>query len=277
MSALSQALAMARPDVDPRDARRLLAHVLSVTPDRLIMLDDAQFTEGALAEFNAALTRRRAGEPVSHILGYREFYAHRFIVNADVLDPRPETEVLVGAALDRPFDRVLDLGTGSGAILISLLAARPEATGVGVDMSELALTVASRNAVAIGVADRTELRTSDWFSSVSGTFDLIVSNPPYIAADEMPDLAPELAFEPQMALTDGADGLTAYRAITAEATAYLAPGGALMVEIGPTQGAAVMALFEAAGLTRVTCLTDIDGRDRVITGIAPKNAANAPL
>jgi len=216
------------------------------------------------------VARRCRGEPMSHILGYRDFWEHRFEVTADVLDPRPETETLVAAALEDGFERVLDLGTGTGCILLSLLAARPAARGTGTDLSQAALAVAARNAERLGVAERVALVLSDWWNAVDGPFDLIVSNPPYIAADEMAGLQRELAFEPRMALTDGADGLTAYRAIVAGAPARLAPGGRLMLEIGPTQGPAVRALMQAAGLERVRIAPDLDGRDRVVIGtLAP--------
>lgn len=216
--------------------------------------------------FDTLIARRCDREPMSHLLGYRDFYEHRFQVSGDALDPRPETETLVIAALEVPFSNVLDLGTGSGCILLSLVAARSEATGVGTDLSDKALAVARRNGANLEVTDRVELIASDWFSQVSGTFDLIVSNPPYIAAEEMARLAPELSYEPRMALTDECDGLSAYRAITTGAGAHLTPGGHLMVEIGWTQGAAVCEMFRAAGFQEVGIVPDLDGRDRVVRG-----------
>ncbi|MEO1238331.1 MAG: peptide chain release factor N(5)-glutamine methyltransferase [Pseudomonadota bacterium] len=217
-----------------------------------------------------ALARRVNREPMSHILGVRAFWKHSFKVTPDVLDPRPETEVLVEAALRAPFERVLDLGTGSGAILISLLAERAGATGVGTDISERAVLVAGENAERLGVADRLILPLSDWWDDVGGTYDLIVSNPPYIAADEMADLAPEvLAYEPREALTDGADGLTAYRIIAARAAVHLRPGGRLLLEIGPTQAAAVSEMLDKGGLCNVRLHPDLDGRDRVVEAQKP--------
>jgi len=219
--------------------------------------------------FDIALSGRAARKPVSQILGRRAFWKHDFIVTPDVLDPRPDTETLVEAALALPWRRVLDLGTGSGAILLSLLAARPGAAGTGTDVSDAALAVARRNAVQLGVQDRATLLRSDWFVAITGRFDLIVSNPPYIAADEMGTLMPEVRdHEPRIALTDEGDGLSAYRAICAGALAHLAPGGALIVEIGHRQGAAVAALFRDAGLSEVCVLPDLDGRDRVVCGRA---------
>ncbi|HRO15392.1 MAG TPA: peptide chain release factor N(5)-glutamine methyltransferase, partial [Paracoccus sp. (in: a-proteobacteria)] len=201
----------------------------------------------------------------SQIVGWRDFWKHRFRVTRDTLDPRPETETLVAAALDRPWRTVLDLGTGTGAILLSLLADRPGAAGLGVDLSPAALDVARANAAALGI--NAAFAQSDWFSAVHGQFDLIVSNPPYIAAAEMAGLSPEVRdWEPRAALTDEGDGLGAYRAIAAGAGAHLAPGGWMMVEIGPGQGAAVAGLFCAAGLHQVTVAPDLDGRDRLVSG-----------
>lgn len=222
------------------------------------------------AAFRAAIEKRARRIPVSHILGFRAFWKHDFKVNAQVLDPRPDTETLVELALARPFSRVLDLGTGSGCILISLLAERPEATGVGTDISETAVLIAGENAVRARVADRLVLPLSDWFDDVGGRFDLIVSNPPYIAAAEMAGLAPEVRdHEPRVALTDEADGLTAYRIIAANAPNHLTPGGRLLVEIGPTQGPAVLALFRNAGFAAVQVHPDLNGRDRVVSGVKP--------
>ncbi|SLN18638.1 peptide chain release factor N(5)-glutamine methyltransferase [Pseudooctadecabacter jejudonensis] len=219
--------------------------------------------------FEAAVTRRAARVPMSHVLGYRDFWKHRFTVTSDVLDPRPETETLVEAALEVPFRKVLDLGTGSGAIIISLLAERSEARGVGTDISERGILVAGANAAAIGVVDRLILPLSDWYDDVGGQYDLIVSNPPYIALDEMPDLAPEVSHEPRMALTDEDDGLSCYRIICAGAPSRLVAGGWLMVEIGPTQGEAVAAMMSAAGLVSVEIRPDLDGRHRVVMGQKP--------
>ena len=256
-------------DIPGNDATALVLHAMG--RDGLRYADDPMLFEDlppdAEARLAVALAARLTRQPVSQIRGWRDFWNHRFTVTRDVLDPRPETETLVGQALQVPFTRVLDLGTGSGAILISLLAGRPGAEGIGVDLSLAALAVAEANARAIGVA--ATFLQSDWFATVTGTFDLIVSNPPYIAAHEMAALAPEVRdWEPHLALTAGGDGLDAYRAITGGAMAHLVPGGWLMVEIGPSQGAAVQAMFRAVGLEGVTVLTDLDGRDRVVQGRA---------
>ena len=256
------------------DARRLFDWAYGIGQEAPEPQTRERPNDLTLEMFEIALTARARRQPVSQILGRRAFWKHEFIVTPDVLDPRPETETLVEAALARPWRRVLDLGTGSGAILLSLLAARPAAAGTGVDISDAALAVARRNAAKLDVADRAALIRSDWFSAVTGTFDLILSNPPYIAAAEMGALMPEVRdHEPRIALTDEGDGLQAYRAITAGVGRHLAPGGALMVEIGPTQGAAVSALFSAGGLADVSVLPDLDGRDRVVVAHAEQKSA----
>lgn len=252
------------------DARALMAHALGIAADRLLLHTADPLPPKVAAAFDAALAARLARQPVAQITGRRLFWGRSFRVTPDVLDPRPETEGVIAAALEAPFARVLDLGTGSGAILCTLLAERPGARGLGADLSAAALAVAQDNAARLGVAGRAEFRVSDWFAATPGRFDLIVSNPPYIAADEMAALSPEVRdWEPQMALTPGGDGLDAYRAIYAGALAHLAPGGRLILEIGPSQGAAVAALCGAGGLQAVEVRPDMDGRDRVVIARAP--------
>lgn len=247
------------------DARALLAHAAGIAPDRLTLHLPDMADPTALTAFDALIARRVAREPVSHLIGHRLFWGQRFRVTRDVLDPRPETETLVAAALAQPFATVLDLGTGSGAILLSLLAEAPEATGLGTDLSQAALSVAQSNAQSLRLTARARFAQGSWFAPVQGRFDLIVSNPPYIAADEMPDLAPEVRLhEPQMALTPGGDGLDAYRQIALGVMDHLAPRGRVLLEIGPTQGRAVAAMLAAAGLCRISVLPDFDGRDRVV-------------
>ena len=223
-------------------------------------------TAREIGRFECAIEAREGRAPVSHITGEREFWGRRFRVTPAVLDPRPETETLVAAALEGPpVRRVLDLGTGSGCILLTLLAEWPEARGVGVDISAAALEVAAQNARRLGVADRAELATGDWCAGLDGQFGLIVSNPPYIAGDELAGLAPEVRLhEPLEALSPGGDGLDATRRIAAGIGALLAPGGRLLIEIGPRQAAAVGRILAAAGLAVSAVLPDLDGRDRVV-------------
>ncbi|MEQ9258276.1 MAG: peptide chain release factor N(5)-glutamine methyltransferase [Roseovarius sp.] len=262
-------LAAAGIESAPLEARRIMAAALGVAPDRVSLMSQEPVPEPAEDRLAGLAARRSAREPLAHILGERDFWKLSFRVTADVLDPRPETETLVEVALAEPFGHVLDLGTGSGCILLSLLAERPEARGMGTDTSAAALALAAENAARHGLEGRARLVRADWLEGVAGQFDLIVSNPPYIAEAEMAELAPELAFEPRAALTDGADGLTAYRIIARDAPAHLAPGGRLMVEVGWRQGPEVAALFRAAGLEEVTIQPDLDGRDRVVRGNKP--------
>lgn len=255
-----------------RDARRLLAHALGIAPGRLSVVLNDPVSDEAGAAFLALVARRAAREPVSHLVGRRSFYGREFRVTSDVLDPRPETEMLIEAALAAPFRQVLDLGTGSGCILLTLLAEMPGATGIGADISAPTLAVAHQNALDLGLGDRAGFRLSDWTDAIDGIFDLIVSNPPYIAAGEMATLEPEVVrYEPHLALTDGGDGLSAYRAITRAAPGHLQPGGRLMVEIGPSQADAVSAMMIGAGFVAVTVIPDLDGRDRVVSGRWPGN------
>lgn len=275
---LSGALAMgttrlreAGIDGAARDAQLLLAQVLRIEVMRLSLERDMQVSPADMLAYEDMLDRRIAREPVSKIIGRRQFWGRDFTVTRDVLDPRPETETLIAEALTgAPPSRILDLGTGSGILAITLLAEWREAFAVATDLSDPALKVAARNATLNGVDNRLTFLASDWFAQVQGRFDLIVSNPPYIAADEMPSLAPEvLGFDPQMALTPGGDGLDPYRKIAAGALAHMDPGGRILVEIGFRQGRAVSDIFEAAGLEDVRIHPDMDGRDRVIGARAP--------
>lgn len=256
---------------DPaRDARILLAHAASVDAARVTLIAPEEIAPEIAERYEHLVALRAVRVPVSQLVGRRAFYGRDFEISRDVLDPRPETETLIELALSEPFARVLDLGTGSGCILVSLLAERPSATGVGADLSEAACLQASANAVRHAIADRASIIRSDWFGQVEGRFDLIVSNPPYLAQDEMAGVAPELRdHEPEMALTDGADGLSAYRVIASEAQGYLTATGRVLVEIGATQGASVAALFRQAGWGRVRVAQDLDGRDRVVWADTP--------
>lgn len=261
-----------------RDARRLFSFATGTDASRLILTLPEPVCDNIAAVFEGLIVRRIAREPVSHLIGMRSFYGRDFKVTADVLDPRPETETLVEVALRSNFTKMIDLGTGSGCILVTLLAEVPQSIGYGTDLSGAALEVARENAVRHGVVDRTTFVCADWMESAKGSFDLIVSNPPYIATDEMAGLSPEVAnWEPHMALTDGADGLTHYRTIIKQAVSHLVPDGRLIFEIGPTQGQAVADLMRAAHLQHVTVIPDLDGRDRVVSaqmiGFRPERRA----
>lgn len=258
-----------------RDARRLLAHALGITPDRVSLVARDEMSVEAEVGFAAAVTARAARQPLSQITGRRDFFGHGFRVTRDTLDPRPETELLVEVALERPFVKMLDLGTGTGCVLLSCLAGMGFATGTGTDLSEAALAVAAENAGALGLRKRARFQRADWFAGVGGKFDLITSNPPYIAEAEMAGLAPEVRdWEPLGALTPGGDGLNAYRAIALGAGARLMPGGRIALEIGPTQAASVSTFLTAAGFEAPEVRQDLDGRDRVVIATWPENSGD---
>lgn len=256
---------------DPaRDARLLLAHAMTIAPDRLTLHLQDPLPLAAATRFTAMIASRITRQPVAQIIGHRLFWGRAFTVSPDVLDPRPETETLIEAALKTSAITILDLGTGSGAILLTLLAEWPDATGTGTDISPAALAVAQANARTLGLANRATFTKANWFTTLTNRYDLIVSNPPYIAAGDMAHLSPDvLNWEPHIALTPGGDGLDGYRAIAQGSVAHLTPNGRLMVETGPTQGPAVCALFAAAGLHAPTILQDLDGRDRVVSARRP--------
>ena len=224
------------------------------------------------------LTARRVlREPMAYILGEREFWGLPFKVSPAVLVPRPDSETLIEAALalmpdrQRPW-RILDLGLGSGCLLLTLLREYPAASGVGLELSAEALAVAQANAQALGVDARARLvagdwRQSDWHRRLGGPFDLLVSNPPYIEAGEIDQLMPEVArFEPRWALDGGADGLDAYHAIASAAPALTVPGGRILVEVGEGQAPEISKLFAAEGLTMESPWKDLAGIDRVVSG-----------
>ncbi|MEO0402355.1 MAG: peptide chain release factor N(5)-glutamine methyltransferase [Pseudomonadota bacterium] len=256
---------------DPaRDARVLLAHAAQVDAARVTLIAPEDIAPEIEERYDHLVSLRAVRVPVSQLIGEREFYGRRFKINADVLDPRPESETLIEAALVEDFDRVLDLGTGSGCLLVTLLGEREQARGVGVDLSEAACLQASANAVLNAVADRASVVQGDWFDPVDGRFDLIVSNPPYLAAFEMDEVAPELRdHEPRMALTDEGDGLSAYREIAAQAGSYLTSNGRVLCEMGWMQGDDVHAIFQAEGWGNIVILPDLDGRDRVLVARNP--------
>ncbi len=248
------------------DARALALWAARLDAARLTAILRDEMPDAARLAFDAALAKRAERIPVSHIIGGRLFWGRWFEVTADVLDPRPETEIMIARALDLPPpNRLLELGVGSGCILATILAERPGAAGVGVDISPEALKVAARNLDRAGVAGRAELRTGDWLQGVEGPFDLVLCNPPYIADSEMHDLSPEVFNnEPHIALTPGGDGLASYRMIAPKLRDVLARKGAALFEIGPTQAESVTAIFAAAGWSPPEVLKDFDGRDRCL-------------
>ncbi|MEP4379150.1 MAG: peptide chain release factor N(5)-glutamine methyltransferase [Alphaproteobacteria bacterium] len=253
------------------DARVLLRQVTGHEDAWMIANPDAEIDAAALHCFTELLERRERREPVSQIVGEREFWSRTFRVTADVLTPRPDTETLIETVLARIEDRdaplrILDLGTGSGCIALTLLAECPNATALGVDVSPAALDVAAANAEALGLAGRVEWRETDWCEGIEGPFDVIVSNPPYIARYELKHLDPEVReFEPNMALDGGADGMAAYRRIIPQFKRLGTGRSVIALELGQGQARGVAALGRVAGLRIAEVDQDIARRARVIT------------
>jgi len=254
------------------DARLLVEAAAGVTRVEIVTDPHRDLTPEQEATLDDYLSRRERREPVSHILGRKGFWKIMLGVTKDVLTPRPDTETVVEYSL-RDFPehapwRILDLGVGSGAILLALLAERPAAKGLGVDVSEEALAVARDNAASLGLAGRVALLRGDWTAGLQGEeFDLVVSNPPYIASDVIETLEPEVRdHEPRLALEGGADGLDHYRILAPEILRVLKPGGRFAVEIGYDQKDAVEALFKEAGAVFVETIRDLADRDRVVAG-----------
>jgi release factor glutamine methyltransferase len=254
------------------DARLMLEAGAGVT--RLDILTDPhrELDAGQVATFDGYVERRARREPVSHILGRKGFWKIMLSVTPDVLTPRPDTESLLDVVLPAYPEgmrfSVLDLGVGSGAILLAILAERPAARGLGVDTSEEALAVARENAANLDLNDRAAFLRGDWTAGLGDdSFDVVVSNPPYIPTAHIETLDPEVRdHEPRLALDGGQDGLDAYRRLAPEILRVLKPGGLLAVEIGHDQSAAVEALFRAAGAAQVRTVKDLALRDRVVTG-----------
>ena len=247
------------------DARLLLRAALDRSAEALIRDPRAPVDRGGADRFLSWIARRCGREPVSRMLGRREFWSLDFAVVPETLDPRPDSETVVAAALDwcvrRPGPvRVLDLGTGTGCLLLAVLKEQPDASGTGTDIATGAVAAASRNAARLGLAERASFRCTDWDAGIDGAFDLILSNPPYIAAAEIGTLEPEVAlWEPRSALDGGADGLNAYRRLAPAIAGRLSPGGAAFLEIGAGQEISVEAIMAAVGLARFVRETDLGG------------------
>jgi release factor glutamine methyltransferase len=255
------------------DARLLVEAAADATRSDIVTDPYRALTPDQEATLEDYLSRREHREPVSHILGRKGFWKIMLQVTPNVLTPRPDTETVVEFAL-RDFPEharwsVLDLGVGSGAILLAILAERPAARGLGVDVSEEALAVARDNAAALGIANRLALLRGDWTAGLDGdAFDLVVSNTPYIASEVIDTLEPEVRdHEPRLALDGGPDGLDAYRLLAPEILRVLKPGGRFAVEIGYDQKDAVEALFRQAGAFNVQTVRDLGDRDRVVVGM----------
>jgi release factor glutamine methyltransferase len=276
---LAQAFHTAGIEAPDVDGRLLVGHALHLDRARLMAQSDRILEAREINVISALAARRLKREPVSRILGQKEFWSIALAITPDVLVPRPETETVVEGALDFVVRgglrmeklRILDIGTGSGALLLALLRELPNATGIGTDISTGALKVARENAARCGVEGRCTLVVCDIASVVEGPFDLLVSNPPYIAHNEITSLAPEVKnYDPTVALDGGDDGLAAYRAIAADAKRLLAPGARMFVELGAGQEAAVRDLFTNVGLIAGIARTDLAGIPRVLgAGFVP--------
>jgi release factor glutamine methyltransferase len=263
-----KALIAADCDGSALDARLLLQAATGFSHEELVAESYSEISDDVLNRFEVLLKRRLAHEPVSRILGTREFYGRNFSVTPDVLDPRADTEAVIDLALvkiKREKIRLLDIGTGSGALAITLLCQWPNASAVAVDVSPAALQVAARNAAALGVADRLNLHHGSWFDGVSGIFDLIISNPPYIAEADIALLGEEVKlYDPHLALNGGPDGLLPYRAIAQSAIAFLAESGIIIVEIGAGQAFDIAAIFKTQNFVLVEQRVDLGGHVRAL-------------
>jgi release factor glutamine methyltransferase len=244
---------MAKLETPELDARVLMKEALKLTDAELIAVQDRMASPEGVAKMENMVSRRVAGEPVARILGSRDFWSLSFDLGRDTLVPRPETETLVETALaafgrGRP-EHVLDLGTGTGCLILSVLSECPEARGVGVDLAPRAVEIAQANATRLGLADRAVFKVSNWDAKVDGAFDLILSNPPYIPEGDIPNLPVEVRLhDPALALNGGKDGLEAYRKLAGVAARRLTPRGRMIVELGAGQEADVAAIMAGAGL-----------------------------
>jgi len=270
---LGEAWRWARRQIDTVDARVLLREACDCPDGRWISHGETALDPPQRARFAGWVARRAAGEPVAYLLGWREFHGHRLRVTPAVVIPRPDTETLVDAALSQiPADaptEVLELGTGSGCIAIAIALARPLARVLATDASDAALAVAADNVRALG-ATTVQLARSDWYGAIDRCFDLIVSNPPYIAPDDPHLCHGDLRHEPRSALSPGGDGLDALRAIVAGAPQCLRPGGWLLLEHGWDQGPALADLLAAAGFVSRLAYRDLGGQHRVSGGQRPR-------
>lgn len=266
----------------PLDARLLLEHASGLSSTDLAMQAKQEADATLIHDAQALVALRLTGMPVAKIIGHKEFWGRRFHVSPAVLDPRPDSETLIVAALallaeDKAF-RLIDLGTGSGCLLLTLLAERPLAHGLGIDKSRAALSLARRNAhclklgldLSLGLRQRVALRHGDWLHGVNATADMIIANPPYIESDTIDRLDRDVRlFDPRLALDGGSDGIGPYHALIAPSFQCLTGGGHLLLEIGVTQAEAVSALMAAAGFADISLRQDLAGRDRVLIGRKP--------
>jgi len=252
------------------DARLLMRHTLGLSLEELLLQSTRELCKEQEEAFGRLLALRLARKPISQIIGMREFWGMQFTVTPDTLDPRPDSETIIEALLHhmpqraKPY-RMLDLGTGTGCLLLSALSEYPSSTGLGVDISREALAVAGGNAEALGLKNRAKFENSDWNTGIKGVWDVVISNPPYIPTGDIPGLEPEVAkFEPITALDGGSDGLICYRAITRSLPGLLASSGIALLEVGQGQAPDVADLARAQGLRVVQLANDLAGIQRVV-------------
>ena len=264
------ALSAAGADEPRRRARQLVAGLLELSASELVSHPEREISAVEGLRLRGSLARMVRGEPLSRILGWREFWGLRFALSPDTLDPRPESESVVEAVLARIGDRaapltILDLGTGTGCLLLALLSEFPAASGIGIDLSAGAAAIARRNAEALGLGRRARFAVGSWGSAVSGRFDVIVANPPYVARAALAGLPPEVGrYDPQPALDGGEDGLSAYRQIARQMPELLAGDGMIAAEVGFGQAAAAAEIFAAAGLLIDRIERDLAGVERCV-------------
>lgn len=270
MAAAQARLAAAGIDEPRHEARLLLAEAAELSVERIIGWPEALASQRARDRFAVMVERRCRREPMSHILGRREFWSQSFRVSADTLTPRPDSEAVIEGVLDAIADRsaplrLLDLGTGTGCLLLTLLRELPRATGLGIDVSAAAIAIAEANAREMRLEQRAQFLRADWGDRLDDRFDVVVSNPPYIVSAELAWLAPEVSrWEPRVALDGGADGLDAYRRLAPVVNHVLAPGGIVAIEVGAGMAEAVETLFLAQDLDARGRWRDLGGRDRVV-------------
>lgn len=270
LSEAAQRLRRAGIEDARHEARLLLGHALGLRPEAIIAYPDRGLSAAERDQFTRFVERRSRREPLSHILGRREFWSLPFQVTADTLDPRPDSETVVQAALDTVVDRaatlrILDLGTGTGCLLLALLSELPRATGLGVDRNPAAVELARTNARALGLADRARFVLGEWGKGLNENFGLIVTNPPYIPDGDFQYLAPEVAlYEHPLALAGGPDGLDSYRAMAPDLRRLLTQEGRAVVEVGLGQADQVRDIFAAAGLRELRRVKDLGGVERCL-------------